>query len=314
MRSGPLLMYFHGNASTIHGCAPIVHGAVRSLQMPAIAVEYPGYGPDGGSKRQENGAWSGAADDGPARRGKKGAWQTGASAKKQPAPPREEWTHEAALLAVDHAMRRGWIRSPDQLLLWGTSLGAAVAVHLASTLSQHGHPPAGLALVSGFGSVREVARDMVGSVAAWLSVPGDMFASTTRLPTVTCPVAILHGDCDRVVHPRHAWLLYDSARSASVCAIAIIRGGQHDLDHDTVVQPYLADLAQRAFAPASEGGEPESEPTFGKHVSRLAPTEHPAESATPTRAPARLGSATTHFGSSLGVFFIALLLWLLASL
>ncbi len=113
--------------------------------------------------------------------------------------------------------RRLWIYAtqdlgyrPENTVLFGESLGGAVATRLAAEMSQAETPPAALIINSTFASM--------GDTVAW-HYPAfpfryllfDRFPSIRRLPHVTCPVLQFHGTEDETVPLAHAQRLFASA-------------------------------------------------------------------------------------------------------
>jgi fermentation-respiration switch protein FrsA (DUF1100 family) len=107
---------------------------------------------------------------------------------------------------------------PRRLVLFGQSLGAAIAVHLAA-----GPEGAGLRAVvleSGFSSYRTIAREKLAlSVLTWpLQWPLSFLVSDRYRPRddiaklAPIPVLIIHGTADPVVPYHHAQALYAAAR------------------------------------------------------------------------------------------------------
>jgi len=102
--------------------------------------------------------------------------------------------HEAgvyldAQAVYDSEHRRGV--PAGRIICFGESLGGAVSIHLAST-----RRCAGVAVVSTFTSMRDVARHHYGPLA--LAV-GSKFDSLTRIRDLSVPVFIAHGDRDEIV-------------------------------------------------------------------------------------------------------------------
>lgn len=89
----------------------------------------------------------------------------------------------------------GW--SPAHTVLYGESLGGALAVQLAADLSDRQTPPGGLILRSAFTSMTEAAR----GYRRWLRwfIPEGWYPSLERISRVTCPLLSLHGTADDVV-------------------------------------------------------------------------------------------------------------------
>ena len=118
--------------------------------------------------------------------------------------PSERGFYEAADAVWQHVITQRR-RKPEDVILFGRSLGAAVAAYLASryscgTLVCHG----------GFASVPEVAA------SAYPFVPARYFCYirfNTRkyLRRCSCPVLVLHSESDTVIPFRHALLLFEAA-------------------------------------------------------------------------------------------------------
>jgi fermentation-respiration switch protein FrsA (DUF1100 family) len=88
--------------------------------------------------------------------------------------------------------------SPREIALMGESLGGGVATRLAAETSAAGTPPAGLILRSTFSSLTDAAAYHF----PWLPVRLlliDRFSSSDRMPFVTCPILIFHGERDSIV-------------------------------------------------------------------------------------------------------------------
>jgi fermentation-respiration switch protein FrsA (DUF1100 family) len=128
---------------------------------------------------------------------------------------------EAGTYADARAMR-GWLRarSGGPIVYLGASLGAAVAVALASE-----EPPAALVLEAPFASVQAMAH---------ATVPGAGWLFRTRYDTlgtvgrVRAPVLIFHGDADEVVPYRQGRAVFEAAREPKVFQ-TIPRGRHNDL-------------------------------------------------------------------------------------
>ncbi len=87
---------------------------------------------------------------------------------------------------------------PERIVVFGASLGGAVAVRLSAELCDAGTPPAGLMLRSTFDSMVETAAWHY----PWLPVRWvltDRYPSIDYAPRVRCPVLQMHGDADTIV-------------------------------------------------------------------------------------------------------------------
>ena len=96
----------------------------------------------------------------------------------------------------------------DRLVFFGRSLGAAVAVELATRTAPHA-----LILESPFTSIREMARLSYPFVPTpLLALPvRSRFDSLAKITGVRAPLMILHGDMDDIVPNEIARRLYDAA-------------------------------------------------------------------------------------------------------
>lgn len=120
---------------------------------------------------------------------------------------------EAGILADGEAAQR-WLaertgQQPEQIVLWGRSLGGAVAVHLASQLGA-----AALVLDRTFSSMVDVAA----SHYPWLPVRWvlrNRYESIDTLPGYTGPLIQIHGQPDEIVPYRFAQALFASSRSTN---------------------------------------------------------------------------------------------------
>jgi hypothetical protein len=97
--------------------------------------------------------------------------------------------------------------SPEQIILYGQSLGCAVACHIAER-----NKVGAMILQSGFSSLRLVASEthpqLKGAVP--LLVP-DVLDNSKILSKLTTPVLIIHGDKDTTIPFDNATKLYDAA-------------------------------------------------------------------------------------------------------
>jgi len=86
--------------------------------------------------------------------------------------------------------------SPDRIVLYGHSLGAALALDLAAR-----HKVAGLIVESGFVTAFRVRT-------AIPLFPLDKFRNNSRIREVHCPVLVMHGEIDDVIPVWHGRELY----------------------------------------------------------------------------------------------------------
>jgi fermentation-respiration switch protein FrsA (DUF1100 family) len=103
--------------------------------------------------------------------------------------PNEAGVYLDAAAAYDDLRARGV--PPERLIAFGESLGGAVSIRLASE-----RPCAGVAVVSTFTRLADVARVHYGAVA---TMAGSRFDSRARVGTLGVPLLVAHGDRDDIV-------------------------------------------------------------------------------------------------------------------
>jgi hypothetical protein len=118
--------------------------------------------------------------------------------------PTEWGTYRDARAALGYLQGRPGV-APGEVIYFGHSLGAAVAVELAAA-----YPPLGLILVSPFASVSDMARLTFPLLpVTWLV--RNTYDSSARIPNVRCPLLVIHGDRDDTVPLSQAKKLFDRA-------------------------------------------------------------------------------------------------------
>lgn len=94
--------------------------------------------------------------------------------------------------------------NPEQIVLYGRSLGSGPSCYLASKTSAMGRPVAGLILHSPFASVYRVVFDL------GFTFLGDVFSNIDRINKIDCPVFIVHGVEDNIISINHARALQEA--------------------------------------------------------------------------------------------------------
>lgn len=155
----PIVLFFHGNAGHIGD-------RLESLEMlhaagaGVLIVDYRGYGESEGQP-SEAGTYTDA----------RAAWR---------------WLTEEGGVA------------PERIVVFGRSLGAAIAAHLASETR-----PAGVVLEAAFTSLPDLASDLYPWLPArWLT--RYRYATADYLSAVDCPVMLAHAPDDEIVPFTHA--------------------------------------------------------------------------------------------------------------
>lgn len=152
-----VLLFLHGNAGNLSGRVERVH-ELQALGASVLALDYRGYGLSDG----------------------------------RPSPvglvldARAAWDHLVEVRGV----------APHEIVVFGSSLGAAVALELAGATR-----PARVVLEAPFLSIRDMAREMVPFLPRFL-VP-DWHDNRAAIRRVTTDVTIFHGTADEVVPFEH---------------------------------------------------------------------------------------------------------------
>lgn len=128
----------------------------------------------------------------------------------------------------------------DDIVIYGYSLGTAVAIELATRFKS----VAGVVLEAPLASIAGILREH------YLYVPEFLirfrFNSRAKIAFVEAPIFILHGTEDQIVTMRHSELLY---RSSKACAgMLIINKGDHrnlsELGGDVQIQGFIKAVAR----------------------------------------------------------------------
>jgi len=217
------ILFLHGNAKNISTHVQSVLWLVRE-GYTVLAFDYRGYGMSGGD-----------APDIPG-------------------------VHRDARAALSYILSLPGV-SQDRLVVFGQSLGAAVAVHTVATASPSRRPRA-LILDSPFAGYRRIVRDKLASlIVTWpIAWPASRFFDDEYSPerwigkVAPVPVIVIHGTADRVVPYSHGKMLYDLASDPK--GIWTVDGGTHAtaLRNPEVRGQFLAFLA--SVLPPEEGSRP----------------------------------------------------------
>ncbi|MBX3442989.1 MAG: alpha/beta hydrolase [Planctomyces sp.] len=103
---------------------------------------------------------------------------------------------------------------PERIVLFGESLGGGVAIPLAAEMCRRGAAPGGLVLRASFSSMVDAAAWHYPFLPVrWVLI--DRYDSVGRLPAVTCPILVAHGDQDGIVPYAQGQRLFDAAAANS---------------------------------------------------------------------------------------------------
>ena len=153
-------------------------------------------------------------------------------------PPRASLLYEDAERAWTYLVAERHI-SPRKVVIYGHSLGAAIAVNLAGNHLDAG----GLITEGAFTSLSDMAD---GSLFAFLPIRlivTERLDVISRIGSLRLPKLIIHGDADTMVPPQMAHRLYDAAPDPK--KIAIIPGGRHE--NSAMMNPKAYFAALNAF-------------------------------------------------------------------
>ena len=159
------LLFFHGNAGNVSHRLERVRILVESLGLDVFLVDYRGYGESSGKPNEE------------------GLYADGEAISRA-------------------AAERGF--PPDRIVLFGESLGCAVAIETALR-----HPCLALILETPFLSIAALARVIYPFLPVFLI--RTRFDNEAKIARVTVPKLIVAAERDEVVPPGHARRLFELA-------------------------------------------------------------------------------------------------------
>ena len=175
------LLFFHGNAGNISHRLDSLR-IFAELGLDVFIFDYRGYGRSGGS-------------------------------------PSEEGTYRDATAAW-HWLTRERGLDPRQVVLFGRSLGAAVAVELATRTD-----PAGLIVESAFTSVPDLGAELYPFLPVRL-LSRYRYDNLGRIASVRVPVLVVHSRGDEIIPFRQGQALFSAAREPK--QFLELQGGHND--------------------------------------------------------------------------------------
>jgi fermentation-respiration switch protein FrsA (DUF1100 family) len=141
----------------------------------------------------------------------------------------EEGTYRDAIAAYDYLLTRSDV-DPGRIILFGQSLGAAVAVELALK-----RKAAGLILEAPFTSIAAMAK----ATLPWLPIGGlisTRYDNLSKITRINLPLLILQGDRDEVVPYAQGRRLFEAAREPKT--FYTITGAGHNDTYLVGGEPY----------------------------------------------------------------------------
>jgi uncharacterized protein len=186
---GPLVLVFHGNADLAVRQLPWALELARRTRGRAFVVEYRGYAGLPGRPTYHGSGLDAAA----------------------------AWAAARDLLGG----------RAEEVVLFGHSLGSAIAAELASTLGERSGPRA-LVLQSPLSSARAMARIIAGRTmeALWGTVSRIHFDTERRVRDLAAPVSVAHGQRDFIIPARMGRAVFAAARRPG--ELLIVPGAGHN--------------------------------------------------------------------------------------
>jgi fermentation-respiration switch protein FrsA (DUF1100 family) len=210
----PAVLYFHGSRWNLTGQLYRIR-QLHDFGFAVLAVDYRGFGKSDGGVPSEQSVYEDA----------RAAWQG------------------FATLVPD----------PKRRIIYGHSLGGAVAVDLAAWLDAGHEAEAarGLVVESSFTTLADVARALSYSWLPTQWLLSQKFDSLGKISHVRMPVLFVHGAADRFVPARFSQALYDAARAQK--RLLLVEGASHN--NSMRVAPDAYRDALFALFGLSKGGE-----------------------------------------------------------
>ncbi|CRK38041.1 hypothetical protein BN1708_007637 [Verticillium longisporum] len=182
------VLMFHGNAGNIGHRLPIARMLINFIGCNVFMLEYRGYGLSTGE-------------------------------------PDESGLYTDAQTAIEYLRARAET-SNHKLVVYGQSLGGAVAVKLVSKHQKHGDI-AGLVLENTFLSMRKLIPSVIPPARYLTYLCHQVWPTDSVIHNVSVPILFLSGLQDEIVPPNHMRQLYDLA-TAPIKIWKPLPGGDHN--------------------------------------------------------------------------------------
>jgi uncharacterized protein len=177
----PVILFFHGNAGNISHRFDKLE-ILHNLGAAVLILDYRGYGQSAGK-------------------------------------PNEAGTYADARAAYDH-LTKTLNREPRTVIVYGESLGSAVAVDLASKV-----PTGGVIIEEAFTSIPDVGQKMYPFLPVRWFVR-NKYDTLAKIDRINAPLLMLHSRQDEFFPWRHAEHLYAAARDPK--RLVELRGSHND--------------------------------------------------------------------------------------
>lgn len=180
-----VVLYCHGNAGNIAGRLPAIEGLL-ALGQAVLIFDYRGFGES-----------SGRATVAGTRLDVEAAW--------------------------DWLLARGY--SHDRIIVWGRSIGGAIAIDQAARASEAGTPPAALVVEGSFTSTIDLGHEMYPLLpVGWFGDRID-YPSRDRIGQVDAPILIGHAVDDAMIGIHHGRALHEACGTRE--ALIELAGGHN---------------------------------------------------------------------------------------
>ena len=185
------MLYSHGNGVDIGQLWSLFHSLSNALKTNILCYDYVGYGVNTDS-------------------------------------PSEKGCTRAINAGYNYLIALGF--KPENILLYGRSIGTGPTIHLAANLCLKGKAPKGVVLESPYTSVFGVASEKVANCSSFV----DMFRNVDKIAMITTPIMIFHGTDDQVIPHHHSVRLRDQYKRAAkdstkITLVSFEGGGHNDL-------------------------------------------------------------------------------------
>lgn len=149
--------------------------------------------------------------------------------------PNEQGVYNDAVAAYDYLLSREDV-AKDKIVVFGRSLGGAVAVELATR-----KPCYKLILESTFSSVKDMTKTMFGALPVHYLVH-TKFDSLSKIKRIQIPLLYIHGTDDAIVPFELGSRLFDAANEPK--AFYAIQGADHNDTYEVGGREYFERIAQ----------------------------------------------------------------------
>ena len=198
-QSDTTIVWFHGNAGNISHRVDNLLLLYQHLEANIFIFDYRGYGNSQGK-------------------------------------PSEEGTYRDGEAAIEYVLRRD-VSEHRKLVLFGRSVGSAVAVELATRNDVHA-----LILESPFTSIKAMGRATYPflPINVLILAINARYDSLSKIGRVNSPVMVLHGNRDEIVPMEQGWELYNAANEPK--KFYTIEGAGHNDTYAKGGTPYFQAL------------------------------------------------------------------------